>query len=409
MKRVLVVIIIILLLGAGGFFGYKKYQTKQKKPQYKTETVSRGSIIAQVIASGTVNPVTLVQVGSQVSGTIIKLSADYNSVVRRGQVIAQIDPSLFKARVDLAEADLRNAQAGLEREKASLADSLRNLNRYKALYKDQLISQMELDQAQTKHDVSQANRKGLQAQIEQAQANLLTAKTNLNYATIRSPVNGIVVARNVDVGQTVAASLQAPTLFTIAQDLKEMEVHTNVDEADIGKLHLGQSATFTVDAFPLDTFSAEVSQIRSAPTTVQNVVTYDVVLRVNNPELKLKPGMTSNVTITIEKKEDVLMIPNSVLRFRMPPAKLAEMAKASNRKFTPIDPSRIPKNIRALWVPQEGENPRPVIIRTGSSDGKNTEITVLRGKLQEKDQVISEMLKNDKNPNSATPMRGMRF
>lgn len=407
MKKIIILIVLCLLLGGGGFYGYRHYQTRQKKPEYKTETVSRGSIVAQVIASGTLNPVTLVQVGSQVSGTVVKLFADYNSQVRKGQVIAQIDPSLFQAKVDQAEADLKNAQALLEKERANLAEAQRTYQRYKTLFADQMISRMELDQAQTRMEVSQATVKAVQAQIEQAQANVKTARTNLNYTTIRSPVTGVVVARNVDVGQTVAASLQAPTLFTIAQDLREMEVHTSVDEADIGKIKLEQPATFTVDAYPGDTFQAEVSQIRNAPTTVQNVVTYDVVLRVKNPELKLKPGMTANVTIVIEKKDDVLMIPNSVLRFRMPPAKLAEMAKAAKRKFTPIDPSRIPKNIRVLWVPREGKYPRPVLVRTGSSDGKNTEITVLRGELKEKDLVISELLKNDSG--RSTPVRGLRF
>jgi len=207
----------------------------------------------------------------------------------------------------------------------------------------------------------------------------------------------------------VAASLQAPTLFTIAQDLEKMQVDTNVDEADIGKVKVGQFAIFTVDAFPGEPFKAKILQIRNAPTTVQNVVTYDVVLGVRNPELKLKPGMTANVTIIIEKKDDVLIVPNAVLLFRMPPAMLASMAKSANRKYTPIDPSRIPKNIRGLWVPQPGKNPRLVVVRTGSSDGKNTEITVVRGELKEKDSVISELLKDGKNQPPANPMRGMRF
>jgi HlyD family secretion protein len=405
MKRIVIILILVLVLGTGAFFGYRAYQTKNEKPQYKTEAVTRGSIVAQVVATGTVNPVTLVQVGSQVSGTIKQLSADYNSVVRKGQVIAQIDPALFQAKVDQSAADLKNAQTQLENQRTSLADNLRTLKRYQALFKDQLVSQNDLDQAQLKYDLSLAQVKAAQAQIESARANLSTARINLNYTTIRSPVNGTVVARNVDVGQTVAASLQAPTLFTIAQDLKNMQVDTNVDEADIGKIKMGQTSNFTVDAFPGDPFKAQVSQIRNAPTTVQNVVTYDVVLMVKNPELKLKPGMTANVNIIIDKQDDVLMIPNSVLRFKMPPALLAGLVK---RKTPQIDPSRIPKNIRVLWVNQP-EKPRPVLVQTGSSDGKNTEITVLRGQLKEKDLVISELLKNGKNQPPASPMRGMRF
>jgi HlyD family secretion protein len=406
MKKILIILAIVLVLGAGAFFGYRAYSTKNKAPEYKTETVTRGSIVSQVIATGTVNPVTLVQVGSQVSGTIKKLSADYNSAVKKDQVIAQIDPALFQAKVDQAEADLKNIQTLLENQKTSLSDNLRTLNRTKALFKDQLVSQNDLDQAQLKYDLSSASVKATQAQIESARATLATTKINLNYTTIRSPVNGTVVARNVDVGQTVAASLQAPTLFTIAQDLEKMQVDTNVDEADIGKVKVGQFAFFTVDAFPGESFKAKVFQVRNAPTTVQNVVTYDVVLMVRNPELKLKPGMTANVNIIMEKKDDVLMIPNSVLKFRMPPAKLAAMFKGRTRQ-PQFDPSRIPKNIRGLWVPQPDKNPRLVIVRTGSSDGKNTEITVLRGELKEKDQVISELLKNDKP--AASPGRGMRF
>jgi HlyD family secretion protein len=406
MKKILIVLIIISVLGGGGFWGYRTYQAKNQAPQFKTEAVVRGSIVSQVIATGTVNPVTLVQVGSQVSGTIFKLFADFNSTVRKGQVIAQIDPALFQARVDQAEADQKNFQAQLENQKASLADNLKTLNRFKTLFKDNLVSQNDLDQSQLKYDLSIVQGKAIQAQIESAKAALSTARINLNYTTIRSPVNGTVVARNVDVGQTVAASLQAPTLFTIAQDLEKMQIDTNVDEADIGKVQVGQFASFTVDAFPGDPFKAKVFQVRNAPTTVQNVVTYDVVLMVRNPELKLKPGMTANVNIIMEKKDNVLMIPNSVLKFRMPPAMAAEITK---RKTPQIDPSRIPKNIRALWVLEPEKKPRPVLIRTGSSDGKNTEITVLRGDLKEKDLVVSELLKNDKDKPAANPIRGMRF
>lgn len=406
MKKILIVLIIIIVLGGGGFWGYRILQQKKQTPQFKTEAVVRGSIVSQVIATGTVNPVTLVQVGSQVSGTIFKLFADFNSTVRKGQVIAQIDPALFQARVDQAEADQKNFQAQLENQKASLADNLRTLHRFKTLFKDNLVSQNDLDQAQLKYDLSIVQGRTIQAQIESAKAALSTARINLNYTTIRSPVNGTVVARNVDVGQTVAASLQAPTLFTIAQDLEKMQIDTNVDEADIGKVKVGQFAFFTVDAFPGEPFKAKVFQVRNAPTTVQNVVTYDVVLMVRNPELKLKPGMTANVNIIMEKKENVLMIPNSVLKFRMPPAMAAEITK---RKTPQIDPSRIPKDIRALWVLEPEKKPRPVVIRTGSSDGKNTEITVLRGNLKEKDLVVSELLKNDKDKPAANPMRGMRF
>ena len=222
MKKILIVLIIIIVLGGGGFWGYRMLTAlKTKLLSLKQRPLPEVPLSAQVIATGTVNPVTLVQVGSQVSGTIKKLYADFNSVVRKGQVIAQIDPALFQAKVDQGQADLKNMQAQLENQKTALADNLRNLNRYKTLFKDNLVSQNDLDQAQLKYDLSIAQGKTIQAQIESAKATLSTARINLNYTTIRSPVNGTVVARNVDVGQTVAASLQAPTLFTIAQDLDQ--------------------------------------------------------------------------------------------------------------------------------------------------------------------------------------------
>ena len=384
MKRWIIIIGIIMVLAAAFFLGFRYYQTTNQRPQYRTEKVQKGTISSQVIATGTVNPVTLVQVGSQVSGTIFKLSADFNSTVRKGQVIAQIDPALFQAKVDQAEADLKNARTSLEKEKTSLADNLRTLHRYKTLFQDQLVSQFDLDQAQTKHDLSLTAVKATQAQIETAQANLLTARTNLNYATIRSPVNGIVIARNVDVGQTVAASLQAPTLFTIAQDLKEMEVHTNVDEADIGRVKLGHPATFTVDSYPAEPFTAKVSQVRNAPTTVQNVVTYDVVLEVKNPDLKLKPGMTANVSIIIEEKENILKVPNGALRFKPPRKEGASLPESKRQRKGPV-----------VWTLGEGNKPTPAPVQTGITDGQFTE--VMSGKIKEGDTVITDLLQKKNN------------
>ncbi len=384
---------------AGGvyWFGFKK----EKSVRYKTGTVQRGDLTAQVVANGTVNPVTIVQVGSQISGTILKLLADFNSVVTRGQVIAQIDPALLQAKVDQTQADLRNAQAVLEREKVTAQDNARTLKRYQSLLAKELISQMDVDVAQTKFDQSLATIKGAQAQVEQAKANLASAQTNLHYATIRSPVNGIVISRNVDVGQTVAASLQAPTLFTIAQDLKEMEIHTSVDEADIGRIKLDQPALFTVDAFPGESFKAKVGQIRNAATTVQNVVTYDVVLEVKNPLLKLKPGMTANVSIITEEKSDVLKVPNAALRFRPPVKDAPEKSEAKKAAKGPRVYRIGPKNQLI-----------PVPVRAGISDGQYTEIA--KGQLQEDDQVVVDILsdkdtKKNGSPSQKNPMKGPRF
>lgn len=402
MKRIVIILLIVLAVGAGAFWGFRTYQDKKQTPRFKTEAVTRGTITSQVVATGTVNPVTLVQVGSQVSGTILKLYADFNSVVRKGQTIAQIDPALFQAKVDQTTADLKNTRAALIKEKTSLADNQRTLSRYQALFKDNLVSRNDLDQAQLKHDLSLASVKTAEAQIETAQANLASAKINLNYTTIRSPVNGTVVNRNVDVGQTVAASLQAPTLFTIAQDLTNMQVDTNVDEADIGRLKMGQTANFTVDSYPGEPFSAQVSQIRNAPTTLQNVVTYDVVLGVKNPELKLKPGMTANVTIIIKEKEDVLKIPNAALRFRMPvPPSKSKTIEELKVKW---------KGWSMLWILDPEKKPKPTFIQPGISDGKTTEM--VRGRLKEGNLVITDLQtdKDKKGPagqQSGTPR--MRF
>jgi HlyD family secretion protein len=400
MKRFIIIAFLVLLVAGGGFWGYRTFFAQKKTPQFKTEAVSSGSITAQVVATGTVNPVTLVQVGSQVSGTILKLYVDFNSVVKEGQIIARIDPALFQAKVDQTAADLKNAQAVLENQKVVLADAQRTLKRYKDLFDQNLVARNDLDQAQVKVDQAQASIKTAEAQIGSAKANLVSAKTNLNYAIIRSPVNGTVVNRNVDVGQTVAASLQAPTLFTIAQDLTNMQVDTSVDEADIGRLKTGQTATFTVDSYPSETFSARVFQVRNAPTTVQNVVTYDVVLRVRNPDLKLKPGMTANVSVIIEEKDTILKVPNAALRFKMPLPPSKNKAMEDLRKKW--------KGWSMLWVAEGEKKPKPTFIQTGISDGKYTEI--LRGRLKEGDLLVTD-LQSDKDKKGGQPQAGpkMRF
>jgi HlyD family secretion protein len=401
MKRIVLIVVLVLLLAAGGFFGYRAYFSGSKSPRFKTEAVASGSIISQVVATGTVNPVTLVQVGSQVSGTIQKLFVDFNSVVREGQIIARIDPALFQAKVDQSQADLINAKAVLENQRVTLADTQRTLERYKSLYKDNLVARNDLDQAQVKYDQAIASVKTAEAQIGSAKANLASARTNLNYSIIRSPVNGTVVNRNVDVGQTVAASLQAPTLFTIAQDLTNMQVDTNVDEADIGRMKTGQTANFTVDSYPGETFTAQVFQVRNAATTVQNVVTYDVVLRVKNPDLKLKPGMTANVSIIIDEKDGVLKIPNAALRFKMP---------VPSSKTNTIDELRKKwKGWSMLWIYEGEKKPRPTFIKPGISDGKYTEIA--KGRLKEGDLVITEIItdKEKKGPAGQQSAPRMRF
>ena len=380
MKRK-VLVTILLLLAAGAAFGYFYLsRNPQGALQYRTAKVERGTLSAFVTANGTINPVITVLVGSQVSGTIQKLYADYNSRVKMGQLIAQIDPAIFQAQVSQAKAKVENAKAAFLNAQADIAsarsniesnranvikakvavdDTKRNLNRSLELFARNLISASDRDSAQTAYDsakaqleAAQALEKASEAQLESAQAKLESARAqikqteaelelaqvNLDHTRITAPVTGIVISRNVDVGQTVAASLQAPTLFTIAQDLTEMQVDTNVSEADIGRVAIGQEATFTVDAFPNLTFQGKVTDIRNAPVTVQNVVTYDVVIQVKNPDLKLRPGMTANASVLVAQRENVLKIPNSALRFRPEFAK-KEATAPQKGPPTPSPPS----------------------------------------------------------------------
>ena len=269
-----------------------------------------------VTATGSLSAVITVQVGSQVSGTIDKLFADFNSKVKKDQVVAQINQDKFKATVDQARANLLAAQANVSKAKASMEDAQRTLDRNKELKKRDLIAQSEFDTSQAAYDSAAAQYEVNKAQVNQAQAALNQSSVDFNNTVIRSPVDGIVVSRNVDVGQTVAASLQAPVLFLIANDLSKMQVDTNVSEGDVGNVIEGQDVTFTVDAFPTRRFKGTVQQVRNAAIMVQNVVTYDAVVGVDNKELLLKPGMTANVEFLVSRKEDVLKIPNAALRFR---------------------------------------------------------------------------------------------
>jgi HlyD family secretion protein len=378
---------ILILLIAGAALGYTYYyRGKDAAVKYGTAKVERGSLSAWVTANGTINPVITVLVGSQVSGTIQKLYADYNSRVKMGQLIAQIDPAIFQAQVSQAKAKVENAKAALLNAQADIAsarsniesiranvikarvsvdDTKRNLNRALELFSRNLISASDRDSAQTAYDsavaqmeAAQAQQKASEAQLDSAQAKLEAARAqikqteaelelaqvNLDHTRISAPVTGIVISRNVDVGQTVAASLQAPTLFTIAQDLTEMQVDTNVSEADIGRIAIGQETTFTVDAFPNLTFQGKVTDIRNAPVTVQNVVTYNVVIQVRNPELKLRPGMTANASILVARKDNVLRIPNAALRFR---PEFAKREEAPSQKGSAPAPAPSPSAVSA--------------------------------------------------------------
>ncbi|HMI82778.1 MAG TPA: efflux RND transporter periplasmic adaptor subunit [Polyangiaceae bacterium] len=409
--------------GVGGFAWTRN--AKPPEPKYETVKVDQGRIVARVTATGTVSALVTVLVGSQVSGRIAQLFADFNSTVKKGQVIAKIDPELLKAAVEQAGANYTAAKGNLAKSEAQAIDAERQFERAKALAEKQLIATADRDTAESTAAAARAQVAASQGSVAQANASLHQAEVNLAYSTIKSPIDGVVISRSVDVGQTVAASLQAPTLFTIAEDLSKMQVDTSVAEADVGKLRPEMSATFLVDAYPQERFRGRVRQIRNAPQNVQNVVTYDAVIDVDNPELKLKPGMTANVTFIFAEKNDALRVPNSALRFRAP-AELTRKAEpaASSSNAARTEPGAAPSGERAapekprqgrggegrsgegrggssrggpreepdqrtVWVlPMLGE-PKPVRIRTGISDGTLTE--VVEGDLHAGDVLVTEM------------------
>ena len=319
--------IVIAGAGAGGWYYLGRGASEDA---YLTAPARRGPIAASVAATGTVSPVITVTVGSQVSGQVAALYADFNSVVKKGQVIARLDPSNLEAQVARDRANLASSVAGLERAKAEAANAQRAFERAQNLKAQSLIPASDFDNAQAAAESAAASVKTAQAEIEQAKASLRISEVNLDHATILSPVDGIVISRNVDVGQTVAASLQAPTIFTIAQDLRRMQVHMNVAESDIGKLAVAQESSFTVDAYPETRFRGLITEIRNSPTTIQNVVTYEAVIDVDNSDLRLKPGMTTNISVTVDRRENALRVPNTALRFKPPDSVIAAMAKSKD-------------------------------------------------------------------------------
>ncbi|MBM4048760.1 MAG: efflux RND transporter periplasmic adaptor subunit, partial [Planctomycetes bacterium] len=306
------------LVGAG-YATWRYTRNKKTEPKYRFGKVERGDLAQNVTATGTLQPLIVVKVGTQVSGTLQKINVDFNSPVKANEVVAQLDPDLLQAKTSQDRANLARAEANVLKQKASLAEAERTLKRQKELRGQNVISQAELDAAQSAYEVALALVAVAEAEVAQAKAALELSQINLKHATITSPIDGVVVSRDVDVGQTVAASLQSPTLFTIANDLTKMQVHANVDEADIGKVKPQQPVTFTVDAFPEDVFKGQVAQIRLNPTTVQNVVTYTVVIDADNPGAKLLPGLTANVALLVAKRENALKAPNAAMRFQPGP------------------------------------------------------------------------------------------
>ena len=455
------------ILGLGGFGGYRYVIVKADKPSFTFGTVDRGDIVVQVAATGALQAVITVTVGSQVSGTIEALHADFNSEVKKGQLLAKLDQSILQTQLEQQTASVRTAEAtlndtlasiattraNLEKAKVDVLDKSRKLKRTKELFDDKLVPRDDLDTAQANLDSAVATQNATEAQLDsvqakykadesrlkQARASEDLARVNLDKTLIYSPISGTVISRSVDAGQTVAASFNAPVLFIIAADLTKMQVNTAIDEADVGRIKTGMDASFTVDAYPGETFHGTISQVRLATTTIQNVVTYNCIIDVPNPQLKLKPGMTTNVKIMIESAPDVLRIPNSALRFRpnLTDAETSEAYKRSGEEkyyaftksmsagrqgggsagggapsvagggrqgggfgsgggVTVGSPRRDTSALMArtrrgqrvpIWIMEPDKSIRPVIVRLALSDGIYSQID--EGKLKEGDKIIT--------------------
>jgi HlyD family secretion protein len=347
---------------------YYRRDVAAEAPTFVTAAVSRGDVVSTVEATGTLEAVTTVQVGSQVSGTINALHADFNSKVRKGEVIAELDSSLFQTQVEQARATVARLQADSERATVQAADAAVKLKRAHELFDRQLIPKTDLETAESTARSADAAVKGAEAEIVQAKASLNQAQVNLSHTIIRAPIDGVVIARNVDVGQTVASSLQAPTLFIIARDLSEMQVNASVDESDIGEIAPKQNVRFRVDAYPNETFTGKVAQVRLQPVVQQNVVSYVTVIDVPNRELKLKPGMTAAVTIETARADNALKVPNAALRFT--PRGASNDARTA-RQADLAKPGK--DNAAAVWVLVQ-DRPTRVPVQPGISDGRDTAI-----------------------------------
>lgn len=412
---VLVVVITGIVLGLN-YFG----RQKDSLSKYRKEAVLKGDIQALVVTTGTLNPVTIVDVGSQVSGKIEKLYVDFNSRVKAGQIIAELDQELFQTRVSQNEANYKSALASLEKARVSLENSKKKYERALSLFDKSLISYEEMENSETQYYNAKAEMQSQEARLDQAQSQLESSRVDLAYTIIRSPIDGIVITRNINVGQTVAASFQAPVLFQIANDLNKMQVECSVDEADIGKVKEGQKVTFSVDAFPNQTFKGAVTQVRYSPEVQQNVVTYATIVEVENPELKLRPGMTATVSIVVGEAKGKLLVPNAALRFTPGPEEMRRIfeelrkerqsARGGENKTNGSGDSR-PRNqqgesgrhfpggmvgrmpgahmqeISRVWVEDAAGKLRPLFIKTGVTDNSHTE--VVSGDLKEGQEVIT--------------------
>jgi HlyD family secretion protein len=375
-------LIAFAITAATGLSAHALYSRRgSDAPEVATAAITRGPIVSRVVASGTLEAVTTVQVGSQISGTVQALLADFNSIVKKGQVIARLDPSLLQADLEQAKATLIRMQADVERLAVARSSAQTKEARARELWTRELIPRADLETAEVERQSADAQLRAARAQVSQAKAALEQAQVNLAKTVISAPIDGIVTARDVDVGQTVAASLQAPTLFVIAADLSQMQVKASVDESDLGVVKEGQPVTFSVDAYPQETFQGVVKQVRLNPVVDQNVVTYATIITAPNPELKLRPGMTASVIVEVQRTDDVLRVPNAALRFEPSDELLAVMgqemdAGRGRSAVTAISSSaanQLPgRNVSKVWVVDGGLHRVPVV--AGASDGTLTEI-----------------------------------
>ena len=412
-KKVIVWIMALALVGALGYAAWR-YQKTHAAPEivWKTSPIEKRKIAAKVTASGTLQATVTVQIGAQVSGRIQKLNADFNTTVKKGQLLAKLDPQLFQAAVEQANANFMSAKASVAKADAQEKDAQLVLARTRSLAEGSLASAADLQTAETNVLVAKAATDVARASLAQSGASLHQAQVSMSYTEIFSPIDGTVISRAVDVGQTVAASLQAPILFTIAEDLRTMQVHTSVAEGDVGRLQQAMEATFTVDAFPGQTFKGKVSQIRNAPQTVQNIVTYDAVIDVENADLRLRPGMTATVTIIYAEREDATAIANAALRFRPPPEVASALASgdggappagsasagpagSTGRRGRPGASAGGGANHpeggaekRTVYV-LRGGTPEAVRVTTGLTDGTVTEI--VKGDVKPGDEVVIDV------------------
>ncbi len=378
--------VVALILGAIALVYYRRTHSAPVM-HYETAGVDRGTIAAKVTATGNLSALLTVQVGSQVSGRVQELFVDYNSTVKKGETIAKLDPVLFQAALQQARANLLSTEGVLKKDQAQEINMQAIYNRTKLLQAALVMAQSDLDTAEANYEAAKAQIEADQSNLESARALLNQAQVNLDYTTIISPIDGTVISRNVDVGQTVAASFQAPTLFVIAQDLRRMQVDTNVGEADVGRLFAGMTATFTVDAFPNQQFTGRLRQIRNAAQTTQNVVTYDAVIDVENPKLLLRPGMTANTSFVAAQKDSVVRLRNAALRFEPDTQLLTRIGvKDPLETVSSQDPNR-----KKVWVLRDGK-PVPVAVSTGVSDGTWSEL--VEGDVRPGDVLITDMTLN---------------